>query len=355
MKPAYKTGRLSAAERQRRKRYLSATLITCVALAMIGGTVHVVQLGANRMADMRAKATYDLAEEHERIRAAGEDATRHALHQQGDVAVAFTADEVKDYLTPEKWQELASMVTVAAGPFTAGTDRQGTDPQNRPAHRVDLSAYRIDKYPVSVGWYARFVASTDRRPPLDWKEGRVPSGRLTHPVTLVNWHDAQAFCAWMGKRLPTEMEWEKAARGADARRWPWGNQMDPERLNTYYSVGSTTAVDHYRDGASPYGAFDLAGNVSEWTADDFKPYPGSDAPSEVFTVKVPVARTAEDRNKGVVDLELVEDIRYKVLRGGSWKSDPFSTASYHRNYSLPHTASDFYGFRCASDDNEVES
>lgn len=314
---------------------------------MIGGSIHVVQLGANRMADMRAKATYDVREEHTRIKAAGEMAI--VLAQQGKgLPAAYSGEEVSGLLTLEQWRELATQIAIPSGPFIMGTDSQQSNEQNHPQHTVGLGAYKIDKYPVTNAQYARFVAATGHRPPSHWAQGKIPAGKELHPVTLVSWHDAQAYAKWAGKRLPTEAEWEKAARGTDGRRWPWGNAMEPSRLNTYYNVGSTTKVTVYPQGASPYGVMDMAGNVSEWTADDFKPYPGSDAPADLFKAKAGVVSSAADRSMKVIDL-VTTDAVYKVMRGGSWKSDPFSTATYHRNYSLPHYASDFYGFRCAQD------
>ena len=123
--------------------------------------------------------------------------------------------------------------------------------------------------------------------------------------------------------------------------------MDANNLNTYYHIGSSTEVMKYKAGVSPYGVFDMAGNVSQWTASDFRPYKGSDAPVDVFQPKKVQATTAEDRGLKVADLVAVDGV-YKVRRGGSWKSDPFSTSSYHRNFSFPYYASDFFGFRCAS-------
>ena len=130
--------------------------------------------------------------------------------------------------------------------------------------------------------------------------------------------------------------------------------MDASRLNTYYAIGSTTEVTAYPQGESPYGVMDMAGNVFEWMENDFVPYRGSQASADLFQGKMGVAQTPADRAMKVVDLVGV-DAKYKVLRGGSWKSDPFSTATYHRNYSWPHYASNFFGFRCVADVNEVEA
>ena len=350
-----KAKRLPVSEREKlkRKRYLNATLVTCVGLAVVGGSLHVIKLGANRMEEMRAKASYDLAEMHTRIRAAGEDATLQERHEAGKIQTrAYTLAEVEALLPSEVWADLDMQITIPAGPFLMGSDRPRTSDQNKPQHKVNLPVYKIDKYPVTNAQYARFVASKGYRAPLDWVEGHIPPGTEMHPVTMVSWYDASNYCKWAGKHLPTEAEWEKAARGDDGRRWPWGDHMDPSRLNTYYSVGALTNVTDYPLGASPYGVMDMAGNVFEWTADDFLPYLGSDAPTDLFQGKIGVANTPTDRALKVVDLVGV-DAKYKVLRGGSWKSDPFSTTTYHRNYSWPHYASDFFGFRCAASVNEV--
>ena len=345
---------LSENERAKRKRYLSATLVTCAALAMVGGSYHVVELGAARMADMRAKATYDLAEEKDRIRAAGEDIVRHQRHESGRAVIKeYTPAEVAALLPEDVWQDIDTVISVPAGEFLMGSDSPQTGEQNRPQRTVALPAFRIDKYATTNAQYARFVAETGYRPPLDWTEAGIPPGAELYPVTMVSWYDASNYCQWAGKRLPTEAEWEKAARGTDGRRWPWGNNMDVSRLNTYYSVGSATDVRSYAGGRSPYGVVDMAGNVFEWIEDDFAPYEGSDAPLGMFQGKVAKANTPADRAMKVVDLVGV-DAKYKVLRGGSWKSDPFSTTTYNRNFSWPHYASDFFGFRCAADVNQIE-
>jgi iron(II)-dependent oxidoreductase len=337
-------------ERKRRQRYLGATVITCIAAAMVFGTVHVVKLGANRMQDMRDRATYDLADMKDHVRAAGEDITRQAKHEaQRQAAKTYAWNEVMSLLPKEKWQELAKMVQIPAGAFTMGTDSERADEQDKPQHKVELPAYAIDKYPVTYAQYARFVVASKHRPPLDWKNGTIPEGKYLFPVTMVDWYDARAYCSWAEKRLPTEEEWEKAARGVDGRRWPWGDDMDPKRLNTYYYVGASTEVMAYKSGVSPYGVYDMAGNVSEWTASDFSPYEGSTASKALFKPKVTQAVSDADKNMKVADLVEVKGV-YKVRRGGSWKSDPFSTSTYHRNFSLPHYASDFFGFRCAKDD-----
>lgn len=346
--PVYQKSSLSPDQIAVRKRYIAATVVSCVVLAMLAGTVHVVRLGANRMQDMRNKASYDLKDMPSKLRAAGEDIMRHGDNETRKVSIDYNAAQVNSLLTPEQWRELDMMVSIPPGEFTMGTDYERSDVQNRPQHQVTLGAYAIDKYLVTNAQYARFVVAANHRPPLHWENGRIPPGLEMHPVTMVSWYDAAAYAKWAGKRLPTEAEWEKTARGTDSRRWPWGEKMEPKRLNTYYNVGSTTPVTAYPSGVSPYGALDMAGNVSQWIADDFVPYAGSDAPPEVFAAKIAQVNTPSDKAMKVVDLVPV-DRKYKGLRGGSWKSDPFSTATYHRNFSWPHYASDFFGFRCVQD------
>lgn len=339
---------LTPEEQKRRKYFLGATLISCIALAMVFGTVHVVQLGSNRMADMRSKAGYDLKDEHKHIRAAGEDIELHKKHETSQRAsVTYSSAEVNALLSPEKWQEIESLIKIPAGNFQMGTDHERADAYNKPLHTVWLGEYYIDKYPVTNAQFAKFIVETKYRPPLDWNQGKIPDDKVLHPVTMVTWYDAKNYCAHVGKRLPTEQEWEKAARGNQAYRWPWGDNMDPKNLNTYYYVGATTVVDKYAHALSPFGVFDMAGNVSEWTASDFNPYAGSKAASSLFVPKAVVAQSPQDRALKVADLVPMEKGVYKVRRGGSWKSDPFTTASYHRNFSMPYYASDFFGFRCA--------
>ena len=322
------------AEREKRKKYMLATLATCIAIVFLGGVLHVVKMGANRIVQMRSEITYDPSQVGTRIRASGEEIETHEENEAGLDKRGYTVAEAQALLTPAQWKMLDTMVTIPAGPFIMGTNMPQADPQNGPQHVVDLPAFKMDKYLVTNAQYALFVAATGYRAPLDWKDGKIPKGRKLHPVTMVTWSDARAYAKWAGKRLPTEEEWEKAARGTDGRRWPWGNKMDPTKLNTYYTVGTTTPVNKYPQGASPYGLLDMAGNVNEWTSTDFLPYEGSKASLGLFDV----GGGSRTRN-----------IHFKVLRGGTWRSDPFSTQSFQRNFSLPNYASDFYGFRCVED------
>lgn len=349
-KPVLNRRHLSDKERRKRKRFLSATLVSCAAIAMVGGAAHVVDLGHSRIyGEMKNKASYDLADMESRIRAAGEDIVMHERNEAGKTEIYhYSEEELSGLIGEDQWQELNQMITIPVGPFKMGSDRFNTSSQNRPQHEVRMPSFQMAKYPTTNIQYAKFVSEENYRPPLDWVDGKIPEDKALHPVTMISWYDASNFCTWANKRLPIETEWEKAARGDDGRRWPWGEIMETTRLNTYYGIGSTTDVTEYPQGASPYGVMDLAGNVYEWLETDFQPYQGTDAGSEVFQGKIQVASTPADRAMKVVDLVGV-DAKYKVLRGGSWKSDPFSTTTYHRNFSWPHYASDFFGFRCAAD------
>jgi formylglycine-generating enzyme required for sulfatase activity len=153
-----------------------------------------------------------------------------------------------------------------------GSD-EGDD--EKPVHRVYLDAFYIDKYEVTNALYGRFMRATGHKEPKLWnnKEFSVPN----KPVVGVSWYDAKNYCEWAGKRLPTEAEWEKAARGTDGRIWPWENQWDAGKANTSEKDDGyqyTAPVGNFEEGKSPYDAYDMVGNVREWVADwyDFEYY-----------------------------------------------------------------------------------
>ena len=161
------------------------------------------------------------------------------------------------------------LVRVPAGPFLMGDDK----------HTVDLPEYYIGKYPVTNQQYAAFVQATNACVPNHWKEGKIPAGKENHPVVWITWDESVAFCQWLSQvssheiRLPSQTEWEKAARGTDGPTYPWGNEPPPNPSLCNFTdsgINDTTPVDRYPTGASPYGALDMAGNVWEWTADKDK-------------------------------------------------------------------------------------
>ena len=180
------------------------------------------------------------------------------------------------------------MVAIPAGAFTMGSDDGA--PDERPAHKVTLPAFAIDRFPVTNEQFAAFVrevgpvtAKGERLFDFDDPDARIhpvdgkwlaDKGFEKHPVVEVTWAGARDYCAWRGKRLPTEAEWEKAARGADGRRYPWGDSP-PDRRRAQYSAlyNETAPVDGFSSGASPYGVEDMSGNAWEWVSSAYRPYP----------------------------------------------------------------------------------
>ena len=208
-------------------------------------------------------------------------------------------------------RDLDEMMDVPGGEFKQGERGESTY----------VMAYRIGRYPVTNEQYARFLTQNPDYPvpcldevwaePYNWNPRRrtYPEGKANHPVVLVSWEDALAYCEWAGVRLPTEEEWEKAARGEDGWAYPWGDDFDPQWANVRESgIGSTTPVGIYPDGASPYGLLDCAGNVWEWTA--------------------------SQAGEGQI-----------VIRGGSWSFYAVDARCFAREISHPGNRSNRIGFR----------
>jgi iron(II)-dependent oxidoreductase len=227
---------------------------------------------------------------------------------------------------PQRSNDGADIVAVPAGEFWIGSEASDASPSERPRRRVYLDAFRIDKYEVTNALYRRFIEATGRAAPQYWNDSEW--NETNQPVVGVNWGDANAYCSWAGKRLPTEAEWEKAARGTDGRKYPWGEQWDNSRANSNESkLGKTVAVGSYPGGVSPYGAHDMAGNVWEWVADwyDANYY-----------------QSASSRNPRGPDSG-----QRRVLRGGSWVSVPRGLRTSGRGLSGPANRDDYIGFRCS--------
>ncbi|MCY2990331.1 MAG: SUMF1/EgtB/PvdO family nonheme iron enzyme [Planctomycetota bacterium] len=218
-------------------------------------------------------------------------------------------------------QDGTELIRIPAGEFWLGSD---DGPENeRPKQRVHLDEYYIARNPVTNAQYRRFMEATGHGKPSFWDDKRF--NQPNQPVVGVRWHDAMAYCKWAGLRLPTERQWEKAARGIDGRGWPWGNAPpDAKRCNFNQNVGATTEVGSYPDGASPYGCLDMAGNVWEWCATKWR---------ESY-------RDPPD--------ESPEGHAYRVLRGGSWYDDAESVRCVRRGRHDPDWGvHQSVGFRCA--------
>ena len=231
----------------------------------------------------------------------------------------------------------APSAMIPAGTFWMGVDGlQGLDDE-RPRHSVTLDAYAMDVYEVTVDRYAMFLKQSGRMPPLFWETLDLKE-HGNRPVIGVDWHDADAFCRWAGKRLPTEAEWERAARGTDERRYPWGNQTPtPEFANfgigARFSYGQTLMpVGRYEKGKSPYGMYDMAGNVWEWVQDWYG---------------IDYYEVSDKHNPRGPDVG-----QFKVLRGGAWSELPKYLLAYGRFKLLPQTRNSYAGFRCAQSSSQ---
>ncbi len=242
------------------------------------------------------------------------------------------------------------MTLIPAGEFLMGSDKKTDRLAYRselPQRHVYLDAYEIDKYEVTNLHYLKYILATGKLPQLDWRYdgGNFQESMANHPIMHVSWYDADAYCRWAGKRLPTEAEWEKAARGQDGRLNPWGNQSAglsranfgrtglsgpvrdrPERLLMYPPLIS---VDKYENAVSPYGLYQTIGNVAEWVSDWYD---------------LDYYKSAPDRNpKGP------ETGSQKAFRGGGWMDSTTTMRVAMRNGTDPNTKINWMGFRCARD------
>jgi formylglycine-generating enzyme required for sulfatase activity len=250
-----------------------------------------------------------------------------------------------------------AMVYVPAGEFEMGSTDAEIDAlmaectqckrenfeQEQPAHAVYLDAFWVDQTEVTNAQYDKCVAAEACSPPpgCSWGESTFgDAAKADHPVVCVDWQQAVDYCKWAGGQLPTEAQWEKAARGTDERRYPWGNEFDGTLLNycdaqcehnhtdeTYDDGFPVTApVGSYPAGASPYGALDMAGNVWEWVADWFA--------QDYYAVSP--AENPQGPDEGI----------HRVVRGGSWFTDDIGSRVANRFDTAPVTYYSLLGFRC---------
>lgn len=225
-------------------------------------------------------------------------------------------------------EELAA---ITAGPFVRGTSRGGFD--ERPERTIYLDGFLIDRYEVTNAQYALFVKETGHRksgPPSRYAKNTARMRGVNQPAVYVSWEDAKAYCAWRGKRLPSEAEWEKAMRGIDGRLWPWGNVEIPDganwaRVDDGFDVAAP--VGRVKSDASPYGVMDGAGNVMEWVNDWYL----ESAYAE-----------ASDRNPVGPEYGI-----YKVLRGAAYTSSGSDLRITARSKMMPDFRDETIGFRCA--------
>jgi sulfatase modifying factor 1 len=232
-------------------------------------------------------------------------------------------------------QAAETMVTIPAGEFTMGRTRETSDDNtnmrpmilrdDRPAHKVFLDAFSIDAHEVTHAQYEAFIKATGHHTPYHWLGGELPEGKGQLPIYNVDWQDANAYCQWAGKRLPTEAEWEKAARGGlEAQDYPHGDKITLADARYNMSDGPGP-VGKFKPNA--FGVFDMAGNVSEWVNDWFDRTYYEAAPAKNPTGP--------------------ETGKYKMVRGGAWSDGPRRVTVFFRNWVRPNQTTPNIGFRCA--------
>ena len=264
-----------------------------------------------------------------------------------------TEDAKPDEGESEVVHELGSMIKVPAGEFIMG-DNDGRR-NERPEHQVWLDDYLIDRFEVTMSGYQKFLDENLKiEPPPLWDDGMAFGDAADRPAVGVTWEAANKYCLWVGKRLPTEAEWEKAARGTDGRRFPWGHMqpfVDIARYNhgitgwvsyplTLASVRSGVKGMSIRHGLktggkSPYGLYHMSGNAAEWVADWYDRYYYEDSP--------------EKNPQGP------ETGTHKVLRGGSWEDEPRNIQVTSRAKAEVEFSDLTIGFRCAKDASDKQT
>jgi len=223
------------------------------------------------------------------------------------------------------------MVLIPKGEFTMGSNEHSDEAR----HQVVLDAYRIDKFETSNARYKEFMKATGHPAPAYWDDPRL--SKPEQPVVGVSWTDATAFCKWNDKRLPTEAEWERAAKGPTGdNHYPWGHKLDPKKANYGQNVGRTMPIDSYPEGVSGFGVYNMSGNVFEWVQDWYDPKYYKD--SATLNPQGP-DKGYNFANQGAV----------RVLRGGSWLAPETSLHTSHRFWNQPDNNSYGVGlgFRCA--------
>jgi formylglycine-generating enzyme required for sulfatase activity len=233
-----------------------------------------------------------------------------------ETAVPPVAEELPRIIPP------AGMTYVPGGSFFMGSN--DGDTISKPPHFKSVEPFFIDTTEVTNAQYAEFIKATGQVPPRSWPEGVYPEAEANFPVTGINWYEAAEYAAWKGKRLPTEAEWEFAARGTDGRTYPWGDEWDASLANAGEDSKGLRPVG--QGGVSPFGIYDMSGNAWEWTASDARSYPGGK--------EFPWSR-----------------MRLKIIRGGNWQSDERSATTYFRGFYGAAGEREYNGtsFRCVKD------
>ena len=253
---------------------------------------------------------------------------------------------------PSQAHPLANMVPIPGGTFQMGSSAPEARKNEKPVCAVHVDAFYMDKYEVTNAQYKKFI---DAKP--EWQKDRIdkrfhdgnylkhwtgnnyPSEKSNHPIVHVSWYAAMAYAKWAGKRLPTEAEWEKAARGGLVnKKYPWGDHINSNKANYDNSVEDTTPVGKYPPNG--YGLYDMAGNVSEWCLDEY---------DEDFYFSSPRKNPLSGANSVAwigSNFTNLNNTLPRVLRGGSWVNRPGVVRAAYRSGHAPADASHTYGFRC---------
>lgn len=258
---------------------------------------------------------------------------RHQSVAEFLYALSSTTQVMQDKAVPEDTREIQTVVGpdgkeyihIPEGEFWMGSAHE----EDAPRREVFLDGFYVSRYPVTNAEYHAFVQATGHRPPQHWKDGIYLSWEADRPITYVSWRDADAYCHWVGGRLPTEAEWEKAARGTDERRYPWGDTFDAVQCNSKEGGREeTTPVGKYSPyGDSSYGVGDMAGNVWEWVQDWY-------------------ARAYGERDaSGVQNPTGPKTGKARVIRGGSFNNKARLVTCYTRDFAPPNACAVNYGFR----------
>jgi formylglycine-generating enzyme required for sulfatase activity len=260
-----------------------------------------------------------------------------------------------------KMQLDLGFVRIPAGEFFIGSKR-AADPEapedEMPQQVLEVSDFYLMRFPVTNAQFQQFRDDTGYRAPLFWAEGRLPADRADHPVVGVSFLDAAAFCLWAAQvigfpvRLPTEPEWEKAARGPDGRLYPWGNRWELARCNSREAnLGGTSPVGQFSpQGDSPYGMAEMGGNVQEWVSSLYRPYPydPTDGREELVYRLDAISALPRFHETGATSMVNSNEAAFDkaMLRGGSWREGRFRSRCAYRSWAAPMHRSDDTGFRC---------
>ena len=264
-------------------------------------------------------------------------------------------------LSPEPMSSNTSahdeMALISAGEFQMGSNDTDTEAHERPVHTVYIDAFYMDKYPVTNAQYKKFVDANPQWSKPQWFKNRIsrkyhdgdylrhwteddyPDGKADYPVNWVSWYAAMAYAQWAGKRLPTEAEWEKAARGGlTNQKYPWGHSIDASKANFGKNVGETTSVGKYP--ANGYGLYDMVGNLFEWCLDKWD--------NGFYASASPNNPVSDGSIVSIID-NFTKSKEFRVVRGGSWHTPAQDLRVAKRNMDMPKLTTSIIGFRCVMD------